>query len=65
MQLYIDNTTTLAYITQMGESKSFQLNELAKEIWNGSIVKNNWLSAVHTAGKLNARDKHEWVLNKL
>ena len=52
VQLQIDNTT-VAYITNMGGSKSTYLNNLAKEMWTWCINKNIWVSAVHIAGKLN------------
>ncbi|XP_015763048.1 PREDICTED: uncharacterized protein LOC107342108 [Acropora digitifera] len=73
VQLQIDNTTAVAYITNMGGTKSTQLNNLAKEMWTWCINKNIWLSAVHIAGKLNTStdnksrnfsDKHEWALSK-
>ena len=73
VQLQIDNTTAVAYITNMGGSKSTQLNNLAKEMWTWCINKNIWVSAVHIAGKLNTSvdnksrnfsDKHEWSLSK-
>lgn len=40
VQLQIDNTTAVAYITNMGGSKSTQLNNLAKEMWTWCIDKN-------------------------
>jgi len=52
VQLQIVNTTAVAYITNMGSSKSTQLNNLAKEMWTWYINKNIWVSAVHIAGKL-------------
>lgn len=73
VQLQIDNTTAVAYITNMGGSKSTQLNNLVKEMWTWCINKNIWLSAGHIAGKLNTSadnkshnfsDKHEWALSK-
>lgn len=73
VQLQIDNTTAVAYITNMGGSKSTQLNNLAKAMWTWGINKNIWVSAVHIAGKLNTSadnksqnfsDKHEWSLSK-
>lgn len=73
VQLQIDNTTAVAYITNMGSSKSTQLNNLAKEMWTWCINKNIWLSAGHIAGKLNTSadnkshnfsHKHEWALSK-
>ena len=53
VQSQIDNTTAVAYITNMGGSTSTQLNNLAKEMWTWCINKNIWVSAVHIAGKLN------------
>jgi len=56
----------------MGGSKSLELNCLAKKMWDWSIKRDNWISAVHLAGKLNVRadaqfrnfsDTHEWTLN--
>jgi len=52
VQLQIDNTTAVAYINNMGGSKSPLLNTLAKEIWNWCIERDIWVSAVHIAGKL-------------
>ena len=72
IQLQIDNTTAVAYINNMGGSKSLKLNCLAKKMWDWSIKRDNWISAFHLAGKLNVRadaqsrnfsDKHEWTLN--
>lgn len=73
IQIQIDNTTALAYINNMGGSKSKQLNELAVEIWEWCTARNIWLSAVHIAGRLNTgadeqsrvfSDNHEWMLDK-
>ena len=55
----------------MDGSKSLELNCLAIKIWDWSIQGDNWISAVHLAGKVNVRadaqsrnfaDKHEWTL---
>ena len=72
IQLHLDNTTAVAYINNMGGSKSLELNCLAIKMWDWSIQRDNWISAVHVAGKLNVRaaaqsrnisDKHEWTLH--
>ena len=72
IQLHLDNTTAVAYINNMGGSKSLELNCLALKMWEWSTTHDNWISAVHLAGKLNVRadaqsrnfsDKHEWTLN--
>lgn len=73
VQLQIDNTTAVAYINNMGGSKSPLLNTLAKEIWNWCTERDIWVSAVHIPAKLNTSadnksrnfsDKHEWSLSK-
>ena len=73
IQIQIDNTTALAYINNMGGSKSKELNQLAVQIWEWCIIRNIWLSAVHIPGRLNTgadeksrvfSDNHEWMLNK-
>lgn len=69
----IDNTTAVAYVNNMGGSKSTQLNNLAGEIWEWCITRNIWISAAHIPGKLNTEadeksrkfsENHEWMLNK-
>ena len=73
IQIQIDNTTALAYINNMGGSKSKELNQLAVQIWEWCISRNIWLSAVQIPGRLNTgadeksrvfSDNHEWMLNK-
>ena len=72
--LQIDNTTAVAYINNMGGSKSTGRNQLAFSVWEWSTTKHIWPSAVHIAGILNVRadeksrefsDKLEWKLNDL
>ena len=53
IQLHLDNTTALAYINNMGGSKSVELNCVTIKIWDWSMQRDNWISAVHLAGKLN------------
>lgn len=74
VQLQIDNTTAVAYINNMGGSKSTELNQLAFSVWDWCITRNVWLSAVHIAGTLNTgadeksrkfSDSHEWKLDEL
>ena len=73
IQIQIDNTTALAYINNMGGSRSKELNQLTVQIWGWCISRNIWLSAVHIPGRLNTgadeksrvfSDNHEWMLNK-
>ena len=44
IQVHLDNTTAVAYINNMGGSKSLKLNCLAIKIWDWSIQRDNWIS---------------------
>lgn len=72
IQLQLDNTTAVAYINNMGGIKSDELDYLAKKLWEWSISRDIWVSAVHIPGKTNVDadeqsrefyDKHEWSVN--
>lgn len=72
IQLQVDNTTAVAYVNNMGGSKSLELDQLAKDLWEWSISREIWVSAVHIPGISNVdadeqsrhfNDKHEWALN--
>ena len=52
-QVKSDNTTTIAYINNMGGSVFEKCNELAKHVWHFCIQENIWISAVHIIGKEN------------
>jgi hypothetical protein len=74
VQLQLDNTTAIAYLNNMGGTKSTELNGLAIQIWEWCIQKSMWVSAVHIAGKLNCdadtksrvfNDRHEYMLDKI
>lgn len=69
----IDNTTAVAYINNMGGSKSAACNEMAKTIWTWCVERDIWLTAAHVPGVLNKvadrqsrvfNDKLEWMLNR-
>ena len=73
IQLQLDNTTAIAYLNNMGGTKSIELNSLSITIWKWCIQRYLWVSAVHIAGKLNGdadnksrvfNDKHEYMLNR-
>ena len=68
----LDNMTAVAYINQMGGSKSMACNSLAQKIWNWCIARSIWLSEVHIPGRTNVEadllsrncySDHEWQLN--
>ena len=72
VQLLLDNTTAIKYITKMGGRKE-ELNNLTKELWLWCVSRGIWLSAFHLAGSLNIRadalsrqklnPDMEWTLN--
>lgn len=68
----IDNTTAVAYINNMGGTKSLICNEIAKEIWHWCIIREIWISAEHLPGSQNVEadkesrvfhDNTEWMLD--
>ena len=71
--LHLDNTTAVAYVTNMGGHIP-QFNTLTREIWLWALQRNIWLTAKHLPGKLNiladaeSRKQHnselEWSLHK-
>ena len=48
-----DNTTAVAYIREMGGSKSKQCNEIAWDVWQFAKQTNLWLSSAYIKGELN------------
>ena len=75
VQLFLDNTVAIKYLTKMGGRKS-RLNTLAREIWCWREKRNIWLAVFHIAGSLNVRadalsragkklnDDMEWALDQ-
>ena len=74
VQLFLDNTVAIKYLSKMG-GRERNLNSLARDIWCWCEERNNWLSIFHIAGSLNIRadalsragkklnDGMEWALN--
>lgn len=71
IQIFIDNTTAVAYVNNMGGSHSMICDDIAKEIWLWCIERDIWLSAVHLPGSVNVEadkasrvfdDNTEWQL---
>jgi hypothetical protein len=69
---FCDNSTTVAYINNMGGTKSRLCHQKATEIWNYLQTNNMWVTAVHLPGVQNVvaeresrliRDETEWMLN--
>ena len=69
----LDNQTAVTYLNQMGGSKSKSCDTVARKIWDWSIQRDIWLSAVHIPGASNViadtlsrkhYSDHEWMLNQ-
>ena len=72
VNIYIDNTTAVAYINARGETQSLSCNKVARDIWTWCMVQNLWVSAISLPGKENVvadresrtfNDNTEWALN--
>ena len=66
--------TAVAYVNQMGGSKSIACDLLVHKIWSWCIARGIWLSAVHIPGCTNVEadwlsrncySHHEWQLNRV
>lgn len=73
VKVFTDNATAVAYINDMGGTKSPEINEIAKQIWIWCIENNVWLTACHLPGHLNVNadlnsrkfnERIEWTLEK-
>ncbi|CAB4007500.1 Transposon Tf2-6 poly [Paramuricea clavata] len=72
VKVMTDNTTAVVYINNMGGSRSFLCNDMAREVWAWCMTRNIWLTASHIPGKLNVvadkasrvfDDSTEWKLD--
>ena len=45
-----DNSTTVAYLTHMGGSKSTSCNKIARDVWLWCKLRNIWLTVTHIPG---------------
>lgn len=72
IKLLTDNTCALAYIRDMGGSKSRECNDVANRVWKWCKERNVWLTIAHIPGKKNTEadeksrkfdDRTEWQLN--
>ncbi|VDI80889.1 Hypothetical predicted protein [Mytilus galloprovincialis] len=67
-----DNTTAVAYISNMGGTKSIDCNTISRQIWLFCKDNDIWLTCTHIAGKENLADKKsrefddklEWKLER-
>ena len=69
----MDSSTAVAYLNNMGSTKSTKLNAFTLPMWEQCIQRTIWISAVHIAGITNTgadkqsckfSDDHEWMLHK-
>ena len=72
VRFMVDNITAVAYIREMGGSKSLLCNEMAHKIWTFANERKIWISSAHLPGKLNTvadaesrkfNKELEWQLN--
>lgn len=50
IRIHTDSTTALAYVKNMGGTKSRVCNDVSKQIWTWAEENNSWLSVVHIPG---------------
>ena len=72
VQLKLDNSTAISYLSNMGGSKSDSLNFLARQLWEWCMMQNIFIRVQHIPGHMNlAADQLsrtfsynlEWSLN--
>ena len=72
VRIFIDNTTAVTYINNMGGTHSLECNQLARTIWLWCLERHIWISAAHLPGKCNSaadkasrvfHDQTEWKLH--
>ena len=64
VNIYIDNTTAVAYINSMGGTHSLGCNEISRDIWTWYIARNLRVTAISLPGKENVdADKESRVFN--
>ena len=72
IRIQSDNTTTVAYVNNMGGIKSAECNDMAQNIWLWCMEREIWLSACHIPGSTNVEadtesrqfnSSTEWSLN--
>ena len=73
VKIFLDNTTAIAYINNMGGCKSIDCNRLAVDIWNWCLERQIYVIAAFLPGKYNIEadyfsrhfnDQLEWQMNK-
>ena len=69
----VDNTTAVAYLNNMGGTRSAPCNDMALQIWDWCSDRNIWITAAHLPGCQNVEadfmsrkfnDNIEWMLDR-
>ena len=72
VQLKLDNSTAISYLSNIGGSKSDSLNSLARQLWEWCMKRNIFISVQHIPGHMNSAADQlsrtfsynlEWSLN--
>lgn len=72
IKVFCDNATAVAYVNQMGGTKSPACNDICRDLWGWCTEYNVWLTCSHIPGSDNSmadaasrkfNDRHEWKLN--
>lgn len=72
VRLRLDNKAAVSYVNHLGGTRSYQLNEVALELWDWCLLNNIWVSAEYLPGKRNLwadwesrnfQDSSDWKLN--
>ena len=72
IKIFIDNTTVISVLKNMGTSHNFHLNSICKQIWEWCKDRNIWLFPVYINTKEDLADRTsrityiqaEWMLEK-
>lgn len=72
IHLQVDNTTTVSYVNKMGGTKSLDMIQISKELWEYCLGKQIMITAEHLPGRLNTiadresrmyQDSSNWKLD--
>ena len=73
VRIVSDSATAIAYVNNMGGSRSITCHKIAKQIWEWAKMQGVWISAAHIPGQKNNeadkksrqfKDTTEWMLSK-
>jgi hypothetical protein len=65
VRMMLDNTTAVAYIREMGGSRSPDCNRIARDLWQWALSKDIWITPCHLPGTMNVvADRESRVFHK-